>query len=45
VGENTIKEALTSQQAKTVSDIGKLLKAGMNCGSCVPEIKKLIASV
>lgn len=41
VGENTIKEAIDCGKAKTIEDIGTLLKAGTNCGSCVPEIKKL----
>ena len=43
VGENTIKEAIAKGDAKTIDDIGALLKAGTNCGSCVPEIKKLIS--
>jgi assimilatory nitrate reductase catalytic subunit len=42
VGENTIKEALAGGKAKTIDDIGNLLKAGTNCGSCMPEIKKLL---
>ncbi|HDY86021.1 MAG TPA: (2Fe-2S)-binding protein [Methylophaga sp.] len=41
MGENTIKEAITCGAAKSVADIGKQLKAGTNCGSCIPEIKKL----
>jgi len=41
VGENTIKEAILCGDVKTVDDIGKQLKAGTNCGSCLPEIKKL----
>ena len=43
VGENTIKEAIKCDAAKSVEDIGKQLKAGTNCGSCIPEIKKLFA--
>jgi assimilatory nitrate reductase catalytic subunit len=42
VGENTIKDAVADGKAKTIDDIGNLLKAGSNCGSCVPEIKKLL---
>ncbi len=42
VGENTIKEAIACGDAKTVDDIGKQLKAGTNCGSCIPELKKLL---
>ncbi len=41
VGENTIKEAISCGKAKTVDDIGVLLKAGTNCGSCLPELKNL----
>lgn len=41
VGENTLKEAIACGKAKSVEDIGEQLKAGTNCGSCIPEIKKL----
>lgn len=41
VGENTIKDAIACGAAKSVEDIGQQLKAGTNCGSCIPEIKKL----
>jgi assimilatory nitrate reductase catalytic subunit len=43
VGENTIKAAISCGKAKTVEDIGKQLKAGTNCGSCLPEIKKFFS--
>ena len=42
VGENTIKDIITSGSAKSVDDIGGQLKAGTNCGSCIPELKKLL---
>lgn len=42
VGENTIKGAIACGYAKSVDEIGSLLKAGTNCGSCIPELKKLI---
>ncbi|OUR65095.1 nitrate reductase [Methylophaga sp. 42_25_T18] len=42
VGENTIRDAVNCGDAKTVDDIGSLLKAGTNCGSCIPELKKII---
>ncbi len=42
VGENTIKDAISCGSAKTVEEIGTLLKAGTNCGSCIPELKNLI---
>ncbi|MEQ1621682.1 MAG: molybdopterin-dependent oxidoreductase [Methylococcales bacterium] len=44
VGEQTIKTAIQKQGLKTHQDVGRCLKAGTNCGSCVPEIKTLLAS-
>jgi assimilatory nitrate reductase catalytic subunit len=41
VGEAAIVEAIQSGCA-TAADIGSRLKAGTNCGSCLPEIKGLI---
>ena len=43
VGRNTICNAIASGQAHTTIDIGAQLKAGTNCGSCIPELKRLIA--
>ena len=43
VGEKTILDAIQSQDLKSVEDVGKCLKAGTNCGSCVPEIRNLLA--
>lgn len=42
VGEKTIRSAIQDQGLKTVRDIGACLKAGTNCGSCLPEIKALL---
>jgi assimilatory nitrate reductase catalytic subunit len=39
IGEKTIKEAIQAQKLCSVEDIGKCLKAGTNCGSCIPELK------
>ncbi len=43
VGENTIRHAIKTKGLTTPKDIGKCLKAGTNCGSCIPELQKLIA--
>ncbi len=43
VGENTIKDAVKTGSVKTVEEIGGLLKAGTNCGSCIPELQKIIS--
>lgn len=42
VGLNIIKEAIKNG-ATTVEQIGELTKAGTNCGSCIPELKQLLA--
>ena len=43
VGRNTINEAIAAGCA-TAAEIGAKLKAGTNCGSCIPELKRLIAT-
>jgi assimilatory nitrate reductase catalytic subunit len=42
VGRPTICDAIASG-ARSTADIGAALKAGTNCGSCIPELKRLIA--
>jgi assimilatory nitrate reductase catalytic subunit len=42
VGRNTICTAIREQGLKTAAEISACLKAGSNCGSCVPELKKLL---
>jgi len=44
VGLCEIQKLIASGVATTVDEIGAHLKAGTNCGSCQPEIKKLIAT-
>ena len=43
VGLNVIRGALESGAAANVEDIGKALRAGTNCGSCLPELKKIVS--
>lgn len=43
VGMNTIIDAITDQKLASVEVIGQALKAGTNCGSCVPEIQAILA--
>ena len=43
VGRNTICEALLKQGLSSVSQLTACVKAGGNCGSCVPELTKLLA--
>ncbi|RTL54650.1 MAG: nitrate reductase [Bradyrhizobiaceae bacterium] len=42
VGRNTICDAIVAGAASHV-EIGSRLKAGTNCGSCIPELKRLLA--
>ncbi len=43
VGRNTLLNAIASESLRTVESIGHTLKAGTNCGSCIPELKKLLS--
>ena len=42
VGMNTIADVIQSQKLTTPEQIGELLRAGTNCGSCIPELKEII---
>jgi assimilatory nitrate reductase catalytic subunit len=43
VGLATIRAALQSGAATSVETIGAALRAGTNCGSCLPELKRIVA--
>src|SRR3954468_2791392 len=43
VGLARIREAVLTEAAISPEAIGQLLRAGTNCGSCVPELKRIIA--
>lgn len=42
VGTKTITSAITARQLKSVGEITRCLKAGGNCGSCLPEIETIL---
>jgi assimilatory nitrate reductase catalytic subunit len=42
VGLNVIREAIASKSATNVEAIGKALRAGTSCGSCLPELKRIV---
>jgi assimilatory nitrate reductase catalytic subunit len=42
VGLAAIQALIASGEAVSVEAVGEHLKAGTDCGSCQPEIKKLI---
>ncbi|WP_241521007.1 nitrate reductase [Steroidobacter cummioxidans] len=43
VGRNTLCKAIAQDQLQTPQEVGRKLQAGTNCGSCLPEIKSLLA--
>jgi assimilatory nitrate reductase catalytic subunit len=45
VSEEKILAAIQAEGLTTPAQIGARLKAGTNCGSCIPELKKLLHSV
>jgi assimilatory nitrate reductase catalytic subunit len=42
VGVEAVRQAITCGTVRTVAEIGRALRAGTNCGSCLPELKQLI---
>jgi assimilatory nitrate reductase catalytic subunit len=43
VGRNTLCSVIARNKLQTAQDVGRELKAGTNCGSCLPEIRQLLA--
>jgi assimilatory nitrate reductase catalytic subunit len=42
IGLNQIRAAIAEGLCVTLADVGTALKAGTNCGSCRPEIERII---
>ena len=42
IGEKILLKAIKDKQLKTPQEVGHCLKAGTNCGSCIPELKALL---
>ncbi len=43
VGRDTLRRVITEQGLTDTRQVGARLKAGTNCGSCLPEIRALLA--
>jgi len=43
VGVAAIHEALTSRKAANLEEIGVALRAGTKCGTCLPELRSIVA--
>jgi assimilatory nitrate reductase catalytic subunit len=44
VSEAAIRDAIATTGLCSPAEIGAALQAGTNCGSCIPELKKLLAA-
>lgn len=44
VGENTIQDTIKKYKLSSVEEIGEKLQAGTNCGSCIPELRKMLSA-
>jgi assimilatory nitrate reductase catalytic subunit len=42
IGLNVIRRAIASEALTSAEEIGKALRAGTNCGSCLPELRKIV---
>ncbi len=44
IDEAAIRDAIRTGGLTGTAEIGQVLRAGTNCGSCIPELKKLLAA-
>jgi assimilatory nitrate reductase catalytic subunit len=42
VGLHTLHHAIVNREITTVAEIGAALRAGTNCGSCIPELRAML---
>ena len=45
VGLTTLHGAIAARRLTSVAEIGAVLRAGTNCGSCIPELKAILSDV
>jgi assimilatory nitrate reductase catalytic subunit len=45
VSRDAVRHAAVTHRLRTVSEIGVVLRAGTNCGSCIPEIEEILRDV
>jgi assimilatory nitrate reductase catalytic subunit len=45
VGLQTLHRTITTRRLTTVAEIGTVLRAGTNCGSCIPELKAILSEI
>jgi assimilatory nitrate reductase catalytic subunit len=44
IGLQTLHRTIAARRLTTVAEIGASLRAGTNCGSCIPELKAILSS-
>ena len=42
---DAIRHAVVTYHLPTVAEIGAFLRAGTNCGSCIPELEEILRDV
>jgi assimilatory nitrate reductase catalytic subunit len=45
VTRDAIRHAVATHRLNSVQQIGVLLRAGTNCGSCIPELQEILRNV
>jgi assimilatory nitrate reductase catalytic subunit len=45
VGLHTLHRAIQARRLTSVAEIGAALRAGTNCGSCIPELKGILSDI
>jgi assimilatory nitrate reductase catalytic subunit len=45
VDRTQIEQAIVANRLTSVAEIGTVLKAGTNCGSCIPELKEILRDI
>ena len=45
VARDAIRHAVATHELHSVKQIGALLRAGTNCGSCIPELEEILRDV
>ena len=45
VGLHTLHATITQRRLTSVAEVGAALRAGTNCGSCIPELKAILSDV
>jgi assimilatory nitrate reductase catalytic subunit len=45
VSRHAIRHAVATHRLRTVREIGAMLQAGTNCGSCIPELEEILRDI